>query len=126
MLKILFSPSEGKRHFSDNPPLKELLFGIDERLEILNTYNKLVLSDDKNALHKMFGIKKDDELKRYALDIFDAPTCKAIERYEGVAYDYLDITSLTSQHLLYLEEHCIIFSNLFGPIRAGKHYYIQI
>jgi uncharacterized protein len=120
MLKILFSPSEGKRQNSNHPPLSELLFGFDKRLEILNAYNDLVLSADKEALHKMFGLKKEEELKRYAKDIFNAPTCKAIERYEGVAYDYLNIASLDSKSLRYLEQQCIIFSNLFGPIKGGE------
>jgi len=119
MLTILFSPSEGKRHVSDHPRLDTLLFGRDKRLEILNAYNTLVLSNDTAALHKMCGIKKEDALKRYRCDIFNSLTCKAIERYDGVAYEYLDIASLDASAMHYLEEHCIIFSNLFGPIRAG-------
>jgi len=119
MLTILFSPSEGKQHISDHPPLDTLLFGREKRQDILEAYNALVLSDDTDALHKMFGIKKEDEFKRYRCDIFHSLTCKAIERYNGVAYEYLDIASLDASAMGYLEEHCIIFSNLFGPIRAG-------
>ncbi len=119
MLKILFSPSEGKLIGGDYPPLNELLFHLEDRNEILNEYNELVLSDNKTALHKMFGIKKEEEFKRYTHNIFTAPTCKAIKRYRGVAYDYLDIETLNPKAQEYLEKNCIIFSNLYGPILGG-------
>ena len=41
---------------------------------------------------------------------------KAIERYDGVAYDYLQYETLQRDAQAYLEEHVILFSNLFGPI----------
>jgi hypothetical protein len=44
---------------------------------------------------------------------------KAIERYDGVAYDYLTYALLTSDAQHYIDTQTIIFSNLFGPIRAG-------
>jgi len=119
MLKILFSPSEGKRTGGENSPINELLFHLKNRNEILNKYNELVLSDNQDALHKMFGIKKEKDFKRYTQNIFTAPTCKAIERYTGVAYKYLNLETLNSKAQEYLEKNCIIFSNLYGPLLGG-------
>ncbi len=119
MLQILFSPAENKYPDGNNASLNHLLFDLPKRMSILNAYNTLVLSENKEALHKMFGLKKESDLKRFSQDIFTAPTCKAIERYKGVAYEYLDIKSLDAHALSYLENHCIIFSNLYGPVRGG-------
>ncbi|MEA3522889.1 MAG: peroxide stress protein YaaA [Campylobacterota bacterium] len=121
MLHILFSPAESKHPGGNHAPLNHLLFDLPQRMDILNTYNTLVLSDNKEALHKMFGLKKENELERFTEDIFSAPTCKAIERYKGVAYEYLNIKELDSQAKTYLQTHCIIFSNLYGPIYGGDY-----
>ena len=119
MLKILFSPSEGKKAIGNHPPLNNLLFGLDKRKDILDIYNRLVLSDNTDALHKMFGIKKESEIERYRKNIFELSTCKAINRYNGVAYKYLDIDTLEEDERDYLEKNCLIFSNLYGPILGG-------
>ena len=119
MLKILFSPSEGKRQGGQYPPTKDLLFHLDNRYEILQEYNRLVLSSDIDALHKMCGIKKEQDIQRYQIDILNALTCKAIRRYCGVAYEYLDIETLETQAEKYLEKNCVIFSNLYGPLLGG-------
>ena len=117
MLYILFSPSEGKNFGGDYAPLK-LLGGNDSREEILRTYNDIVLGDDKESIQKLFGFKKFDECEPYIADLFNAPTLKAIERYSGVAYDYLKYAQLNNQEQNYIDEHTLIFSNLFGPIKA--------
>jgi cytoplasmic iron level regulating protein YaaA (DUF328/UPF0246 family) len=119
MLKILFSPSEGKNQGGNFPSLNSLLFDIDKRKDILDNYNKVVLSDDLIALKKMFGIKKESEFDRFCKNIYEMPTCKAINRYKGVAYEYLDIKTLDKSSTDYLEKNCIIFSNLYGPILGG-------
>jgi cytoplasmic iron level regulating protein YaaA (DUF328/UPF0246 family) len=116
MLKILFSPAEAKNSGGNSEPLKELFFGLKERVDILNSYNSIVLSNNIDTQLKMFGIKKEKDIQRYKHDIFTMPTCKAIYRYSGVAYDYLDITSLDKDAKEYLEDNCIIFSNLYGPV----------
>ena len=117
MLYILFSPSEGKNFGGDDAPLK-LLGGNDFREEILRTYNDIVLGDEKESIQKLFGFKKFDECQPYITDLFNAPTLKAIERYSGVAYDYLKYAGLEKEAQSYVDEHTIIFSNLFGPIKA--------
>lgn len=120
---ILFSPSEGKKTGGEASSLDKtkILFAslYEKRLPLLQAYNTLILQGSKDELYKLTGIKKDEEIKKYQNDIFSSPTMPAIERYDGVAYDYLDLSSLSAQEKDFLYKHCIIFSNLFGPIKAG-------
>ena len=118
MLYILFSPSEGKNFGGSNTSL-ELLGGSESRKEILQAYNEIVLGKDEEAIKKLFGFKKFEECEPYIADVFTAPTLKAVERYSGVAYDYLKYGELEKEAQAYVDEHTIIFSNLFGPIKAS-------
>lgn len=118
MLKILFSPSEGK--ISGGSETKQELFGAaGARDEILNAYRDIVLSGDEEAIKKLFGFKKFSECEPYIVDIFDSPLMHAIERYDGVAYDYLKYKEQDALTQAYLREHTLIFSNLYGPILGG-------
>jgi len=118
MLKILFSPSEGKNSGGDLFA-KELFGATHARDEILNSYRDIVLSGDEEAIKTLFGFKKFSECRPYIVDIFDSPLMHAIERYDGVAYDYLRYKEQDSLTQEYLREHTIIFSNLYGPLRGG-------
>ena len=118
MLKILFSPSEGKNSGGEEIK-KELLGALNARDEILDQYNKIVLSDDEEKIKSLFGIKKFIDCKPYVNDVHDSALMSAIQRYQGVAYDYLEYTSLDSTMQKYLKENTIIFSNLYGPILGG-------
>ncbi|WP_304544742.1 YaaA family protein [Sulfurimonas microaerophilic] len=118
MLKILFSPSEGKNVGGDTAA-KEIFGAVSARDEILRTYNEIVNSGDEEKITALFGIKKFDDCKPYIEDIFDAPLMSAIERYDGVAYDYLQYSSLDKNAQNYLKENTIIFSNLYGPLLGG-------
>ena len=118
MLKILFSPSEGKNSNGDESA-KELLGSTDARQNILNEYNKIVTSNDEESIKHLFGFKKFSDCEPYINDIFNSPLMSAIERYKGVAYDYLDISSLDVDAMTYLKKNTIIFSNLYGPILGG-------
>ena len=118
MLKVLFSPSEGKN--SGGTLFKLPLLGAENaRDEILDAYNSIILSKDENAIKELFGFKKFSECEPYINDIFTSPYMSAIERYQGVAYDYLDFASLELEAQMYLKENTIIFSNLYGPILGG-------
>lgn len=120
---ILFSPSEGKRQGGDCPLLNEtaLLFPelFEKRLEVIEQYEYLIQNGNDEDLYELFGIKDAGEYQRYRHPIKSLPTMKAIERYEGVAYDYLDYSNLTADAQKYIDTHTLIFSNLFGPIRAS-------
>jgi uncharacterized protein len=121
MIFTLFSPSEGKRDGGTLPALgsETLLFGLGPRQALLDAYRSLVDGADRSAALALFGLKKPEDAAPYFLDIFTAPTLPACERYDGVAYDYLDLASLDEAAKTYLREHLIIFSNLFGPLRGG-------
>ncbi len=118
MLKILFSPSEGKNRGGNQAP-KELFGSTDAREGILKAYSDIVLSGDEEVIKKLFGFKKFSECDPYIVDIFDSPFMHAIERYSGVAYDYLKYSEQDSLTQAYLREHTLIFSNLYGPILGG-------
>ncbi|WP_345975457.1 YaaA family protein [Sulfurimonas sp. HSL3-7] len=119
MLYTLFSPSEGKLPGGDSSQQSNILFGYAPRNEILLTYNTIVNSGDMDAIKALFGIKKESDIQPYLNDLFKAPKMAAIERYSGVAYDYLDYASLAPEAKAYLREQVIIFSNLYGPVLGG-------
>ena len=118
MLKILFSPSEGKN--SGGVEEKKELLGSDKaREDIFNEYNNIIKDRDEEAIKKLFGFKKFTECEQYINDVYSSPLMSAIERYKGVAYDYLEYSSLDEKAHEYLKSNTIIFSNLYGPIFGG-------
>ena len=46
---------------------------------------------------------------------------KAIQRYEGVADDYLSYNNLEKSSQKYIDDNVLIFSNLFGVLKAGDN-----
>ena len=118
MLKILFSPAEGKKVGGDAQK-KDLFGALDARDTILKTYNEIALSEDDEQIKELFGIKKFKDCEPYINDVFNSPLMSAIERYDGVAYEYLGYDSLSSNAQEYLKKNTIIFSNLYGPILGG-------
>jgi cytoplasmic iron level regulating protein YaaA (DUF328/UPF0246 family) len=118
MLKILFSPSEGKNSGGDKTK-KELFGALNARDEILEAYTKILFSQNKEAIKKLFGMKKFSDCESYISNIYNSPLMSAIERYQGVAYDYLKYRELSMDAQEYLEKNTIIFSNLYGPLLGG-------
>ncbi|HZF69632.1 YaaA family protein [Sulfuricurvum sp.] len=120
---ILFAPSEGKKEGGTHPALSpdKLIFSelYSKRLDVIKQYEDVIRNGNNEALSELFGIKDTKEYERYRVPFSSAPTMKAIERYDGVAYDYLDYQSLSSESKEYLDVNVILFSNLFGPIRSG-------
>ncbi len=121
-MTILFAPSEGKRPGGDLPPIDRSAFCFrhlyDRRREAIERYAAFVATADTDALGRLFGIKSAHAIERYRTDLFQSPTMKAVERYDGVAYTYLKYADLPAQAQRYVDDHLLIFSNLFGPIRA--------
>jgi len=118
MLKILFSPSEGKNSGGDATQ-KDIFGTLHARDEILHAYNKIVLSNDEEAIKRLFGFKNFSECRPYICDIFNSPLLPAIERYKGVAYEYLKYRELQPEAQKFLQENTLIFSNLYGPLLGG-------
>jgi len=122
-LKILLAPSETKKEGGDAEfNLKELMLNqqlTPTREELVTEYNKIIESKNLEVLSKMFGLKKEADILKYANDITTLPTLKAILRYTGVAFDHLEYENLNQQAQEYIDENVIIFSNLFGSIKAS-------
>lgn len=123
-MKILLAPSETKKSggtasFQPNT----LLFGslLPYRTKLLHSYMNVLQKGHMPTLSKMFGIKKEADILAYKTDIIHELTMKAIERYTGVAFDYLAYESMDAAAQQYVDENVILFSNLFGPIRASDH-----
>jgi len=123
-MKILFSPSEGKKEGGSGAAMTSKSFCFEtlytKRLEVLNAYRTTISEADETALCKLFGLKDTQQCKAFKEDIFNAPTMKAVERYDGVAFEYLHYASLPASAQRYIDENCMIFSNLFGPLRADN------
>ncbi|WP_345993421.1 YaaA family protein [Sulfurimonas sp. HSL-1716] len=118
MLAILFSPSENKNRGGDERR-KELFCSDKARTEILNSYNEIILRQNEEELKELFGIKNPKEFEQYLKGLDTDSLMYAVQRYSGVAYDYLDYGSLETDAKEYLKKNVIIFSNLYGPILGG-------
>jgi len=121
-MKILLAPSETKKtggedSFNPNGLLFEEL--APHRMKLLHTYINILQQGDMQVLSKMFGIKKEADILKHKKDIIHELTMKAIERYTGVAFDYLGYEELDHEAQNYIDSNVILFSNLFGPIRAS-------
>jgi len=120
-MKILLAPSETKKSGGEYPfHPNDLLFKAlsPYRMKLLHTYINVLQQGDMQVLSKMFGIKKEADILKHKKDIIHELTMKAIERYTGVAFDYLGYTDLDTSAQTYINENVILFSNLFGPIKA--------
>lgn len=122
-MKILFSPSEGKSQGGNGVPVNQESFFLpslyETRLVPARRYREFVDSASTDELKKIFGTKDDRVVARFKKEIFSLPTQKAVERYVGVAYDYLRYGSLDENAQRYIDKNVIIFSNIFGPVKAG-------
>jgi cytoplasmic iron level regulating protein YaaA (DUF328/UPF0246 family) len=122
-MKILFSPSETKSDITNEEPINKNSYCFknlfNKRLEVIEKYQHILDTKNIENLKKIFGIKDINKcLKLSNIDIKLSPTCKAIQRYTGVAYDYLKYNELPEIHQKYIDDNVIIFSNLFGPVFA--------
>ena len=122
---ILLAPSEGKRigGIESKLNLESLVFSdilSDLRLKLIDRYIDILFSSDKNKIVELLGIKKENIIEHYKkLDILNSPLLPAIERYDGVAFDYLDYATLPNEAKEYISKHLYIFSNLFGILKSS-------
>lgn len=120
-MKILFSPSESKGDISPfaNNIKNELIFKelFSQREVFIDKYDEIVKSGNEAKIKKLFGLKSIKDIDTTSL--FKKLTQKAILRYNGVAYKYLNHEALNKKEQDFIDKNVIIFSNLFGPILAG-------
>jgi cytoplasmic iron level regulating protein YaaA (DUF328/UPF0246 family) len=121
-MKILLAPAETKNDGGDLNPFSKENFCCKElfekRKEIFDIYEDFIKNSTIEELSKWFGLKKLEEVEKYKESLKDKPTMKAIQRYNGVAFDALDYENLNQNEKKYIDENVILFSNLFGPILA--------
>ncbi len=121
-MKILLAPSETKKPGGDQLfRVETLLFEslLPTRQSLLLAYMNVLQRGNTAELSQMFGLKKETDIAYHtAKNLPHEPAMKAIERYTGVAFDYLGYPTLSSEEQRYLHEHLILHSNLFGFLRA--------
>jgi len=121
-MKILLAPAETKNSGGEGKPFCKENFFLEQlfekREEIFNIYEEFIFNSSIEELSKWFGLKKLDEVERYKQSLKNKPTMKAIKRYNGVAFDALDYENLTNRSKDYIDQNVVLFSNLFGPIKA--------
>jgi len=122
-LKVLFSPSEAKSSIAYAAKIDKNSFCFpelyDKRLYIVKIYIDFLQKTSVENLKKFFGLKNESECIKYRdTDLLNSATSKVIERYSGVAYNYLDYPSLRKDAKDWIDKNTIIFSNLFGPLKA--------
>lgn len=123
-MKILFSPSESKNENCTDKPFdkdsfifKEL---FDYRMQALNSFFDYIKNTSIEDLKEFFGIKDEKEIKKFIQNLHNQPTKKAVELYNGVSYEYLDFNTLNKKAKDYIYKNTLIFSNLFGVVRADN------
>ncbi|WP_419771085.1 MAG: YaaA family protein [Candidatus Marinarcus sp.] len=121
-MKILLAPAESKNEGGNGTPFCKENFCFEDlfshREFILNEYENHIQQLDLEALSQWFGIKKEQDVIKYSHSLKDKPTMKAIQRYNGVAFDALEYNQLESHAQNYIDDNVILFSNLFGPLMA--------
>ena len=122
-MKILLAPAETKRDGGDLAPYRKENFEFTKLFEVKNTivhhYDKFITNRTIDELSSWFGLKNLKECEKYKNTILNKPTMKAIKRYTGVAFDALDYDNLDRSTQKYCDENVILFSNLFGAIKAS-------
>ncbi|MDO5046313.1 YaaA family protein [Campylobacter sp.] len=121
-MKILFSPSEAKTAVKSSKFTSKESFVFpnlyEKRVEILKIYNDFLKSASEAEILKLFGYKSMAECENLTDDIFKRGVIKAVLRYDGVAYKYLDYRNLDIKAQKFIDENVMIFSNLYGCILA--------
>ncbi|AJD01334.1 YaaA family protein [Campylobacter lari] len=121
-MKILFSPSESKNKINTHTYITDKSFIFtnlyNKRLEVINKYKNFIQQCKEDELAVFFGVKDKNEIYDFTQDILKKDTAKAIQRYNGVAFEYLNYNNLDKKSKKYIDENVLIFSNLFGPILA--------
>ena len=122
-MKILLAPAETKKEGGESSHYKldNFYFKLfqNTRDEIVDEYEKLLKISSIEELSKWFGLKNLKECEKYSKSILTKPTMKAIQRYTGVAFEAINYENISKYEQDYCDENIILFSNLFGPLKAN-------
>ncbi len=119
---VLLPPSETKHPGGDGAPLDLAALTAPEltpvRAELADALVRL--SADVPAARAVLGLspRQDDEIARNAR-LRTSPTLPAVQRYTGVLYDALDVSSMTRAQRARADRRLAVGSALFGVVRAG-------
>ena len=125
---VLFSPSEDKNFIyknnenSDFDFLNHLIFNElnSHRLKIIKSYMDFIKHSTNGEISRIFGQKTLNlDMINACSNLNCANTTESIYLYSGVAFKALDIHSIPNNGLDFIMNNVIIFSNLFGVIRAS-------
>lgn len=121
-MKILFSPSESKINGGESSPIDKNSFIFPElfplRMKVVEKYQDFIKKATTKELESLFSTKKSESIKQYKENMLKKATTKAIQRYDGVAFSHLQYNLLDPKAQAYIDENVMIFSNLFGAIKA--------
>jgi cytoplasmic iron level regulating protein YaaA (DUF328/UPF0246 family) len=121
-MKILLAPAEIKQCGGDGKPFCKDNFSFpsifESQKEVFDSYEEFISKSSLEELSKWFGIKKMDEVEKYSQSLKEKPTMKAIQRYSGVAFDAIEYENLRTSSQEYIDNNVLIFSNLFGVVKA--------
>lgn len=124
---ILIPPSEGKAIGGENEPWAAAPAArahplFESRRRVIAALDELARTGDSKSQSKCFGVRGD--LLTRAVDanssIETASTLPAIERYDGVLYQYLDAASLGRRARRELQARVRIASGLWGMLSPGE------
>ncbi|AXP08512.1 peroxide stress protein YaaA [Campylobacter hepaticus] len=124
-MNILFSPSENKNDNCNEKAIHKNSFIFKElfdfRMQALKKYEDHIKEASLEDLQELFGIKNEKEILKFKQNLKTAPTQKAITLYNGVSYEYLNFKTLDQKSQNYILNNTLIFSNLFGVVKASDH-----
>ena len=107
-MKILFSPSETKFKGGKNKSITNNSFIFpdlfQERMNVITLYQNFINSATNKQLEKLFGTKKQEVIDYYKGNLLDKEILKVIERYDGVAFDYLKYSTLKENEKSYIDK----------------------
>lgn len=118
---VLLPPSETKRDGGDGPPLRLDALSYPElgsvRKQLLDELVELAADPAASRAALGLSARQDGEIERNAR-LWAAPTLPAVQRYTGVLYDVLDVTSLRGAAAARARTRLAVGSALFGLVRA--------
>lgn len=119
---ILLPPSEGKAPGGSGPRWRpgSMSFGeLDDLRVTVASALARAMKGSAATRSKLLGVKGDALAHATAanLEVLESPTMPAIERFTGVLYDELDVSSLTARDRKRLANQVLIFSGLWGVVR---------
>lgn len=117
---ILLPPSEGKLSGGTGPAWTSGTMRIDLDLQRIRVAKALRSAMRSNATERgrLLGVKGDALASATVSNksVFESPTTQAIERYTGVLYGALDVSTLGNAERTLLDDSVVIFSGLWGLV----------